>query len=109
VPQQELLKKVVAVLDAEGIPHMLTGSIVSSLQGEPRSTHDMNVLVSIPASTVEKLPAAFPPPEHHLRREDILGALDTSGMFDLIELREGDKVDFWILTDDPFDRSWELP
>lgn len=26
-------------------------------------------------------------------------------MFNLINLKEGDKVDFWILTDDPFDKS----
>ena len=24
-------------------------------------------------------------------------------MFNLIDLKEGDKVDFWILTNDPFD------
>lgn len=27
------------------------------------------------------------------------------GMFNLLNVREGDKVDFWILTDEPFDRS----
>ena len=26
-------------------------------------------------------------------------------MFNLINVKEGDKVDFWILTDEPFDRS----
>jgi hypothetical protein len=26
-------------------------------------------------------------------------------MFNLIDLRSGDKVDFWMLTDDPFDHS----
>jgi len=38
--QQELLKTVIQVLDRVGIPYMLTGSIVSSLQGEPRSTQE---------------------------------------------------------------------
>ena len=38
--QQKLLKKLVEFFDAEHIPHMLTGSMASSLQGEPRSTHD---------------------------------------------------------------------
>ena len=26
-------------------------------------------------------------------------------MFNLLALTEGDKVDFWILTEEPFDRS----
>lgn len=43
--QQELLKKVIQVLDDVGIQYMLTGSVVSSLQGEPRSTHDIDMEV----------------------------------------------------------------
>lgn len=26
-------------------------------------------------------------------------------MFNLIDVSEGDKIDFWVLTDEPFDRS----
>lgn len=26
-------------------------------------------------------------------------------MFNLIDVKEGEKVDFWVLTDEPFDRS----
>jgi hypothetical protein len=37
--QQELLKKAIQALDQAGIQYMITGSVVSSLQGEPRSTH----------------------------------------------------------------------
>jgi hypothetical protein len=32
-------------------------------------------------------------------------AIRTSGMFNVLDLVEGDKVDFWMLTDEPFDRS----
>ena len=39
--QQELLKKVVLTLDQNDIDYMLTGSLVSSMQGEPRLTHDI--------------------------------------------------------------------
>lgn len=38
MPQQELLKKVIQALDETGIEYMVTGSVVSSLQGEPRTT-----------------------------------------------------------------------
>ena len=33
--QQELLRKVVQALDDAGVEYMLTGSVASSLQGEP--------------------------------------------------------------------------
>jgi hypothetical protein len=57
VSQPELLKLVGQRLEAAGIEYMVSGAIASSLQGEPRATH------------------------------------------------EGDNVDFWLLTDDSFDRA----
>ena len=45
--QQELLKKVIQVLDLAEIQYMITGSVVSSLQGDPRSAHDINMVIAI--------------------------------------------------------------
>jgi predicted nucleotidyltransferase len=44
--QSELLKKVVKTLEGAGIEYMATGSVASSMQGEPRSTHDIDLVVS---------------------------------------------------------------
>jgi predicted nucleotidyltransferase len=44
--QQELLRKVIEALGDARIEYMLTGSVVSSLQGEPRSTHDIDMVVA---------------------------------------------------------------
>ena len=103
--QQELLKRVVQVLDDLGIAYMVSGSLVSSLQGEPRATHDIDVVVALERSHVKVLSKAFPPPEYYLSEDSILNALETEGMFNLIAVKTGDKVDFWILTDQPFDVS----
>jgi hypothetical protein len=103
--QPELLKLVVHVLNDAGIEYMLTGSLASSLQGEPRSTHDVDIVVSIEHSAVKDLVSAFPPPDYYLSEEAVLDALRDRGMFNLIEVNTGDKVDFWILTDQPFDVS----
>ena len=55
MPQQELLKKVIQVLNKIDISYMLTGSLASSIQGEPRSTHDIDLVVYIPKSSIKKL------------------------------------------------------
>lgn len=34
-----------------------------------------------------------------------MDALRTNGLFNLIDVNSGDKVDFWMLTDQPFDVS----
>ena len=103
--QQELLKLVIQTLDGAGVEYMLTGSVVSSLQGEPRSTHDIDIVVAIKRSLAKKLVDAFPPPRYHLTRESILDAISHRSMFNLLDTDTGDKVDFWMLTDEPFDLS----
>jgi len=103
--QQKLLEKVIQTLDGCGIHYMLTGSVVSSLQGEPRSTHDIDMVIAIEESQAHDLTAAFPPPDFHLDEHSIFDAINRQSMFNLIDSKEGDKVDFWILTDEPFDQS----
>jgi hypothetical protein len=103
--QQELLKKVIQVLDQAGIQYMLTGSVVSSLQGEPRSTHDVDMVIAIQKSVAKKLVEAFPPTDFYLDEDSILDAINRQSMFNLIDVNAGDKIDFWILTNEPFDQS----
>jgi hypothetical protein len=103
--QQELLSRVVGVLDAAGIPYMVTGSVVSSLQGEPRATHDIDIVVALDERHADTLVRAFPPPDFYVDRESIVDAIRSHGSFNLIHVTEGVKVDFWILTEQPFDRS----
>ena len=103
--QQELLKKVIQVLNQTGIQYMITGSVVSSLQGEPRSTHDIDMVITIQKSIAKRLVEAFPPPDFYLDEDNILDAIKRQSMFNLIDLSTGDKVDFWMLTNEPFDQS----
>jgi hypothetical protein len=103
--QPELLIHVVRALEAAGIEYMATGSIVSSLQGEPRATHDIDLVVSLPAAAIRPLLAAFPGPDFHLDAESLREAVQRGDMFSLLDLAGGDKVDFWLLTEEPFDRS----
>ncbi len=45
--QQELLTQVIATLQKLGIEFMLSGSYASSLQGEARATHDIDLVASL--------------------------------------------------------------
>ncbi|MBF8275193.1 MAG: hypothetical protein HW390_266 [Candidatus Brocadiaceae bacterium] len=103
--QQELLRRVILTLDGAGIQYMVTGSTASSLQGEPRSTQDIDLVVAIEITDVKKLLKAFPSPDFYLDEGSIVDAINRQGMFNLIDANSGDKVDFWILTNEPFDRS----
>lgn len=103
--QSELLKRVVATLDAARIGYMITGSVASSLQGEPRSTHDIDIVVVIKPEQVAAISKAFPPPEYYVDADAIQEAIQQKSSFNLIDMQSGYKVDFWLLTESEFDRS----
>jgi hypothetical protein len=103
--QQELLRKVIRVLKRADVDYMVTGSIVSSLQGEPRATHDIDLIVDIQPADVRAIVESFQPPDYYLDEDTILEAIQRKTMFNLIDINNGDKVDFWILTEEPFDQS----
>ena len=105
MPQQALLTRIVEALDGDGIPYMLTGSLASSLQGEPRATHAIDLVVDIAASDVARVTRALSAPEVCLDEDAVSDATRRRTMFNLIDSSSGDKADFWLLTDDPFDRE----
>lgn len=104
--QVDLLRHVVGTLEEAQIEYMITGSIASSLQGEPRATHDLDVAVAIQETDVGAVLGAFPVPRFYLDEEAIRNAIRNQEMFKVIDITEGDKVDFWMLTHEPFGHSW---
>ena len=84
---------------------MISGSIASSIQGEPRTTHDVDIVIDLHKGEISELLKAFPLPNYYLDENAIHDAINTHGMFNLLDVQSGDKVDFWILTNEPFDRS----
>ena len=64
--QQALLRRIVEALDGAGIPYMLTGSLASSLQGEPRTTHDIDLVIDITPGDVARVLHALSAPDVYL-------------------------------------------
>ncbi|MGH7199680.1 MAG: nucleotidyltransferase domain-containing protein, partial [Planctomycetaceae bacterium] len=102
---QELLINVVTILDRIGAEYMLTGSYASSLQGEPRSTHDIDIVIDLHPSHIPALLQCLSSPHYYLSESAVRDAVQKSTMFNLVEVDTSEKVDFWLLTDEPFDRS----
>jgi hypothetical protein len=106
VSQQDLLIYTIETLDRAGIEYMVTGSIVSSLQGEPRSTHDIDVVVSITTVDIPVLLSAFARPRFVADEGAIREALQLGGTFNVLDTQEGDKIDFWLFHSCARSGSW---
>jgi hypothetical protein len=92
MPQQELLKKAIQVLNQAGIQYMITGSVVSSLQGETRSAHDIDMVIAIQKSVAKRLVKAFLPPDFYLDEDNILDAIKRQSIFNLIKKQFTDAL-----------------
>jgi len=84
---------------------MLTGSVVSSAQGEPRSTHDIDIVVEITPEQVPLIRAAFLDERYGFDEVAAVQAISKQDMFQLSDFDTGDKIDFWVLKDDAFDQA----
>ena len=75
-----LVEGVITKLEGNNIPYMLTGSIVSSLQGVPRSTHDIDIIISKSKKDIEKITSSFPKKDFHINEEAIKDAARNKGI-----------------------------
>lgn len=99
----DLLAEIVRALDATGIPHMVTGSLASTLHGEPRATHDIDLVIDPGRENLADFVA-------HLDRArfyvgDATGALERRDQFNVIEVTTGWKVDLIIRKERPFSEA----
>jgi hypothetical protein len=103
--QQDLLRDVITTLQSLGVEFMLSGSHASSLQGEARATHDIDLVASLTPADGPNLIRAFASERFYLNEAAVTDAIRLRRMFNLLEVTTGEKVDFWLLTDSPFDAS----
>jgi hypothetical protein len=44
--QEDFLRRLIKKLDGQNIPYMLSGSVSSSLHGQPRATNDADIVIA---------------------------------------------------------------
>ncbi len=84
---------------------MLTGSYASSFHGRRRLTHDIDLVVDLSWKDLARVIEAFPAPQYYLDEHAAKDALLHGRMFNVIDSLEGEKIDFWMLREHPFDLS----
>lgn len=101
----DLIRHVVAALDAAGVPYMLTGSFASSLHGIPRSTQDVDFVISPDDRSIEGLIGHFPSNRYYLSRAAAINAVRQESLFNVIDLETGWKIDFIVRKGREFSRA----
>jgi hypothetical protein len=105
VEQDELLRRMVEVLEEQGITYLLVGSLASGVYGEPRFTQDIDVVVELRPIQVARLCEAFPAPEYYVSEAAAREAVACGGQFNVIHPTSGLKIDFMVARGDPWGQS----
>ncbi|MEK7793262.1 MAG: hypothetical protein AAB353_01970 [Candidatus Hydrogenedentota bacterium] len=97
-------------MDTLGARYMVTGSVAVILYGEPRLTHDIDLVVVLDRAHIARLHDIFPSTEFYCPPEEIIvveSRREQRGHFNLVHSASGFKADVYIAGSDPL-HAWGL-
>jgi len=100
VTLRDLLAMVAGVLDGADIPYMVVGSLASTFHGEPRATQDIDIVIDPQPDQLVALLRSFDAERFYVG--DGRQALASRGMFNVVDVAGGWKIDFIVRKDRPF-------
>lgn len=99
-----ILLRVVDILEDMNILYLVTGSIASSVLGEPRSTVDVDIVADIRPEHVERLVEAMLG-EFYIDNEAVREAIARDASFNVIHQQTLQKVDIFVAARKPLDQE----
>jgi hypothetical protein len=102
--EQELLADCLRRLNRAEVSYYLTGSLACNYWGIPRTTHDLDFVVQLPASAIPRVVQEFSG-DFVLDEAAMRAAFQPPYQFNAIDTRSALKVDFWLPKPEPFDRE----
>jgi hypothetical protein len=100
---EEFLRRVVSDIESAEIPYMVVGSVAAAAHGNPRSTHDVDIVI---APSTQQLTIVVQRFQYDLYADltSAQSAMSTSSMFNIIDFNKGLKADLIFLKQRPFDQ-----
>jgi hypothetical protein len=94
--EPDLIELFAGPLKSENIRYFISGSVAAMLYGEPRVTHDIDLVVFLRATDIAKLPKLYPPPEFYVPPLEVIAAemaRQQHGCFNVIHADTSLKAD----------------
>lgn len=101
----ELLRFLVAQLEALDLRYFVTGSTVTIFYGEPRFTNDIDVVVDLPMRAVGEFCRCFPEGEFYVSEDAVRDAIARRSQFNIIHPSSGLKIDVMVPETSEFNES----
>lgn len=104
---QEIVPRITKALDAADISYMLTGSFASAHYGLPRSTQGIDIMIRATSQQLRDLAAELERSGYYVELDGALEAArhESLFIFNVIDLREGWKIDLILRKSRPFSKE----
>lgn len=102
---EELLPRIVGLLDDVKIPFMIAGSFATNAHGVVRPTQDLDIVVDPDRASLEALLEAMPRASYHGDAEAARKALRDRSAFSVVDLATAARIDIIVKKDRAFSRA----
>lgn len=102
--QTEALTQFISNLNSLRVPYMVTGAYAVSYFGLPRATHDLDIVVEIKLTDLDKICRKFAK-EYIVDKGMAENAVRYSTHFSIVHAKGDIKIDFWVLKDKASERA----
>lgn len=96
VNPSELLRHLTATFDDLGIRYFITGSVATTMYGEPRMTQDVDVVADLGMGQIKAFRRHFPEESFYLSDDAMREAIAHAGQFSIIDMASGFKADVMV-------------
>ncbi len=110
MPVPSLFQPFIEPLERLDLPYCITGSVASSVYGEPRLTADIDIVLLLQEANIQEFVAAFPDDRYYVPPLDLVSEQiqhSARGMFNIIHHTTQFKADFYLAADDPL-QNWAI-
>jgi hypothetical protein len=101
---EDALQLVLTKLDESGLRYMITGSFASNIHGVPRATQDADIVIEPDRRASNRFLESLGE-DFYVNAEAAREALTRRGIFNLIHLKTGLKVDLIVKKNRPFSQT----
>ncbi|PKN64809.1 MAG: hypothetical protein CVU57_13430 [Deltaproteobacteria bacterium HGW-Deltaproteobacteria-15] len=110
MPETDLFRIVLSRLEESGLQYMMTGAAAAIVYGQPRLTHDIDLVVEMSEGDAWKVSHVFPEDQFYCPPREILeqeARRALRGHFNVIHHASGFKADFYLKGRDELHR-WAM-
>ncbi|MBT9171291.1 MAG: hypothetical protein DDT18_01664 [Actinobacteria bacterium] len=103
--EEAVFKRVINLFNKYNIPYMLTGGLAVTVWGRARSTLDIDIVLDIKKSDIEKLTSAFKKENFYIDEEAVKMALDKKISFNAIDFETNTTIDCYLVGNNEYEEG----